>query len=128
MIRISSFFYGDTPFISTQRLAQLIARMHERDEPALVLMGMRPQSSKGYGRYILNDDGYVERIVEERDATEEEKRIELCNGGVMIADGKVLWSWLEEIKANNAKGEYYLTDLVAIANNREAEGCLSGSE
>lgn len=110
--------YGDTPFISTQRLAQLIARRQEQDEPALVLMGMRPKSPKGYGRYILNDDGYVERIVEERDATEEEKRIELCNGGVMIADGKVLWSWLEEIKPNNTKGEYYLTDLVAIANKK----------
>ena len=110
-----AILFGDTPFIETGTIKRLLARRKEQDNPALVLLGMRPTSPKGYGRYITDNDGYLLNIVEERDATESQRQIGLCNGGVMLVDREFLWSGLKEIQANNVKGEYYLTDLVAIA-------------
>lgn len=114
--------YGDSPFISTRTLQQLVARSQDADNPAVVVLGMRPQDPAKYGRLILNKAGGLDRIVEWKEANEEERAITLCNSGVMALDSKILWSLLDRIDNKNAKGEYYLTDIVELAR-RDGHNC-----
>ncbi|HEX2580910.1 MAG TPA: bifunctional UDP-N-acetylglucosamine diphosphorylase/glucosamine-1-phosphate N-acetyltransferase GlmU [Dongiaceae bacterium] len=107
--------YGDTPFVQTETLHALVARRAEKDNPALVLLAMRPRISRGYGRMVTDDGGNLLRIVEEKDTSAAERAIPLCNGGVMVAEGAFLRQAIPELVPANAKGEYYLTDLVALA-------------
>ncbi len=107
--------YGDSPFISTATLQALVARRHDADDPAVVVLGMRPQDPAKYGRLILDKSGGLDRIVEWKEASAEERAITLCNSGVMAIDGTVLWSLIDRIDNKNAKAEYYLTDLVELA-------------
>jgi len=110
--------YGDTPFISTETFEALLARRRAEDRPAAVVLGMRPGDPTGYGRLLVDGKGQLEAIVEHRDATAEERRIGLCNSGVMAVEGALLWDLLDEVGNDNAKGEYYLTDIVALARRR----------
>jgi len=110
--------YGDTPFISTATLEAMLVRRRAADRPAVVVLGMRPSVPGEYGRLVADGEGHLERIVEHRDATAEERQIGLCNSGVMAVDGRHLWSLLGEVEAKNAKGEYYLTDIVGLARRR----------
>jgi len=110
--------YGDTPFISTETFEALLARRRAEDRPAAVVLGMRPGDPTGYGRLLVDGKGQLEAIVEHRDATAEERRIGLCNSGVMAVEGALLWDLLGEVGNDNAKGEYYLTDIVALARRR----------
>lgn len=110
--------YGDTPFISTGTLERMLERRRAADAPAVVVLGMRPSDPGEYGRLVLGADGGLEAIVEHKDATPEERRIDLCNSGVMAIDGAELAPLLAQVKNDNAKGEYYLTDIVAIARAR----------
>jgi bifunctional UDP-N-acetylglucosamine pyrophosphorylase/glucosamine-1-phosphate N-acetyltransferase len=108
--------YGDTPLIGTatlRRLADEVLRGR-----AVAVAGMRPADPGPYGRLVVGADGTLERIVEAKDASEAERAITLCNAGVMAVDGRVLWALLEQVQPNNAKGEYYLTDLVGLARAR----------
>jgi bifunctional UDP-N-acetylglucosamine pyrophosphorylase/glucosamine-1-phosphate N-acetyltransferase len=107
--------YGDCPFISTATIKQLIARRRAADQPAVVVLGMRPADPAQYGRLIVGADGLLQAIVEYRDAGAEQRAITLCNSGVMAIDGKRLFALLDRVGNANAKGEYYLTDIVAIA-------------
>jgi len=86
--------------------------------PALVVMGFRPPDPAEYGRLVVAADGAFEAIVEARDASPEERAIGLCNGGVMAVDGALLFELLDGLGRDNAKGEYYLTDIVAAARGR----------
>ena len=79
---------------------------------------MRPADPGPYGRLVVGSDGTLERIVEAKDASASERAIGLCNAGVMAVDGRVLWELLDRVKPDNAKGEYYLTDLVGLARAR----------
>jgi len=110
--------YGDTPFIATETLRRMLARRRQADEPAVVVLGMRPADPGEYGRLVLAEDGYLHAIVEAKDASAEERRIDLCNSGVMAIAGAHLFSLLDMVGNDNAKGEYYLTDIVAIARSR----------
>jgi len=110
--------YGDTPFISTETFEALLARRRAEDRPAAVVLGMRPDDPTGYGRLLVDGKGQLEAIVEHRDATAEQRRIGLCNSGVMAVDGALIWDLLGEVGTDNAKGEYYLTDIVALARRR----------
>ena len=110
--------YGDTPFISTRTFEALLARRRAEDRPAVVVLGMRPDDPTGYGRLLVDGKGQLEAIVEHRDATAEQRGIGLCNSGVMAIDGALIWDLLGEVGNDNAKGEYYLTDIVAIARRR----------
>ena len=110
--------YGDTPFISTATFERLLARRRAADQPAVVVLGMRPADPAEYGRLIVDGDGRLEAIVEYRDATAAQRAIGLCNSGVMAVDGALLWELLAEVGNDNAKGEYYLTDIVALARRR----------
>src|SRR5437763_1720702 len=80
-----------------------------------VLGALRPPDPGPYGRFVLDRDGTLARIVEARDATPEEREIGLCNGGIMAIDARHLFELVDQIGNDNAKREYYLTDIVAIA-------------
>ena len=109
--------FGDTPFVATETFTRMLARRRQADNPAVVVLGMRPADSSAYGRLVLGADGMLQRIVEHKDATEAERAIGLCNSGVMAIDGAALWPLLERVGNDNAKGEYYLTDIVALARS-----------
>jgi bifunctional UDP-N-acetylglucosamine pyrophosphorylase / glucosamine-1-phosphate N-acetyltransferase len=107
--------FGDCPFISAETIGRLVARRRAADDPAVVVLGMRPADPAEYGRLVLGMDGALEAIVEYRDATTEQRAITLCNSGVMAIDGKRLFGLLDRVGNANAKREYYLTDIVGIA-------------
>jgi bifunctional UDP-N-acetylglucosamine pyrophosphorylase/glucosamine-1-phosphate N-acetyltransferase len=86
-----------------------------RPRAGLVLLAMRPEDPLRYGRLVTDASGAVARIVEWADATEAERAIRLCNAGVVSAPARDLFRWLRQVRNDNAKGEYYLTDVVALA-------------
>ncbi len=110
--------FGDTPLLTAATIETMLARRRGGDDPALVVLGFRPDDASGYGRLILDGAGSLESIVEDRDATPEQRAIALCNAGIMAVDGKQLFALLDAVGNDNAKGEYYLTDIVAIARGR----------
>ena len=85
--------------------------------PAIVVLGFRPQDPAQYGRLMVKD-GVLEEIVEYKDASPAQRAVDLCNSGVMVADGAILFDLLRAVKNDNAKKEYYLTDIIAIARHR----------
>jgi bifunctional UDP-N-acetylglucosamine pyrophosphorylase/glucosamine-1-phosphate N-acetyltransferase len=88
----------------------------EAEGPALVALGFRSAEPAGYGRMVLDpDDGRLLKIVEAADAGPEELAIDLCNGGAMLGRGPELFALLDRVGDDNAKGEYYLTDIYALA-------------
>ena len=107
--------YGDTPLITTETLSAVIEALGADDRCAVAVLGFLPDEPGAYGRLVLNDDGTLEKIVEAKEATEEELAIELCNSGVMAIRGDLAWKLLEKVKNDNTKKEYYLTDIVALA-------------
>ena len=109
--------YGDTPLTSSETLAKLLAE-RQRVDAAVAVIGMRPDEPGAYGRLVLGKDGTLDAIVEAKDASDEQRKITLCNSGVMAIDGKHLWSLLDAVGNSNAKHEYYLTDIVGIARGR----------
>ncbi|MEE3100855.1 MAG: bifunctional UDP-N-acetylglucosamine diphosphorylase/glucosamine-1-phosphate N-acetyltransferase GlmU, partial [Pseudomonadota bacterium] len=104
--------YADTPLVRAETLAAMAAA---RDAGAgLVALGFEAADPTGYGRLIL-EDGALVRIVEEKEATPAERAVTFANSGVICAEAPAMWDWLDEVSDDNAKGEFYLTDLVAIA-------------
>lgn len=114
--------YGDTPLLTAGTLRAMVARLAEPDAPALAVLGMRPDDPGQYGRLITDGAGGLQAIVEHADATPEQRAIGLCNGGLMAFDGRRLAGLIGAIGNDNAKGEYYLTDAVAIAR-AAGHGC-----
>jgi bifunctional UDP-N-acetylglucosamine pyrophosphorylase / glucosamine-1-phosphate N-acetyltransferase len=111
--------FGDTPFISAETLETMQAA---RAMHAVVILGFHATDPGRYGRLITNGDS-LERIVEYRDATDDERRITLCNSGVVMADAATLFDLVARVGNSNAAGEYYLPDIVAIAR---AQGLSAG--
>src|SRR5499427_3276432 len=103
--------FGDTPLIRPQTLTRIRGAL--ADGAALVVLGFRPKDPSGYGRLVLNG-GELVAIREELDASPAERAIALCNGGLMAFAGPTALAILERIGNDNRKGEYYLTDAVAI--------------
>ena len=104
--------YGDTPFIRAATLKRLRGALAAN--AAVAVLGFRPADPAGYGRLIVAG-GKLIAIREEADASASERAIDLCNGGIMALSGAQALAILERIGAHNRKGEYYLTDAVAIA-------------
>ncbi|WP_421850592.1 bifunctional UDP-N-acetylglucosamine diphosphorylase/glucosamine-1-phosphate N-acetyltransferase GlmU [Oricola sp.] len=107
--------FGDTPLVRADVLAAMRAKLAEG--AAVVVAGFRPESPFGYGR-LVEKDGKLLAIREERDASSEEKAITYCNGGIMAFRGAEVLAILDAVGNDNAKGEYYMTDAVEIANAR----------
>lgn len=112
---IVTIVYGDNPLIGEATLDRLGTRLAEGDA-GLVLLGTRPPEAGAFGR-IVGPPGFAERIVEFTDATEDERTIPLCNVGGFSARADDMRRWLARIGNDNAKGEYYLTELVSIARS-----------
>ena len=105
--------YADTPLIRPETLAAMRAA---RDAgAAAVALGFEAADPGGYGRLILGADGALDRIVEAKDADAAERAVTLCNSGVMMVDAALLMPLIDRVGNDNAKGEYYLTDIVALA-------------
>jgi len=109
--------FADTPFLAPETLARMAAA---RDGGAdIVALGFEAETPGAYGRMVTGPGNSLERIVEARDATPEELAIRTCNSGVIAADCAILLRLLAEVRNDNAKGEYYLTDIIGLAR---AEG------
>jgi bifunctional UDP-N-acetylglucosamine pyrophosphorylase/glucosamine-1-phosphate N-acetyltransferase len=104
--------YGDVPLLQPETLQTLLSKTTEK---TLSLLTVNLANPKGYGRIVRDDSGKVLRIVEEKDATETEKKIVEGNTGILAVQGKALKKWLSQLGNNNAQGEYYLTDIIALA-------------
>jgi bifunctional UDP-N-acetylglucosamine pyrophosphorylase/glucosamine-1-phosphate N-acetyltransferase len=104
--------FGDTPLIRPQTLMRMREALAEG--AAVVVLGFRPQDPSGYGRLVL-EGGELVAIREELDASPAERALNLCNGGLMALAGATALAILERIGNDNRKGEYYLTDAVAVA-------------
>lgn len=110
---------GDGPFIETETLRAMIA---EREKgAAVVVLGFRPKDTAQYGRLVTDDAGRLLAIVEHRDADEATRAIGFCNSAIMAIDAARLFDLVERIGNDNAKGEYYLTDIVAIARAEQLD-------
>lgn len=107
--------YGDTPLVEAETMARMLRRLHEADEPAIVVVGFRTDDPGAYGRIVAGDDGTIARMVEYKDASPAERAIDLCNSGLMAARAKDLFALLARIRNDNAAGEYYLPDIVMLA-------------
>jgi bifunctional UDP-N-acetylglucosamine pyrophosphorylase/glucosamine-1-phosphate N-acetyltransferase len=114
--------YGDTPFVETETLRRMIDRLDGDGGPGVVVLASSPADPAKYGRIILGEGDRIARMVEFRDATEEERAVGLCNSGMMAVRAKDLFRWLDKVGNDNAAGEYYLPDVVniAAAEGREA--------
>ncbi len=110
--------FGDTPLITTATLEALLEERRRAPAAAAVVLGMRPGDPAEYGRLVLSASGVLEAIVEAKDADAEQRRIGLCNSGVMAIDAGHVRALVGAIGNDNAKGEYYLTDIVAIARRQ----------
>ena len=108
-----AILYADNPLIRPETMRRLLGRRRAGD-PGLALLAFRPDDPGRYGRVIVQD-GHVARIVEWVDATEAERAIDLCNAGVLCAGAEDMARWLKAVRTDNTKGEYYLTDVVALA-------------
>ncbi len=107
--------FGDTPLIDAGALAKARAKLAGGAE--IVVLGFHPADPTGYGR-LVEHDGKLFAIVEDKECNADQKKIGYCNGGLMAISGKHALSLLESVGNKNAKGEYYLTDIVAIAHHR----------
>jgi bifunctional UDP-N-acetylglucosamine pyrophosphorylase/glucosamine-1-phosphate N-acetyltransferase len=105
--------FGDTPLVRAETLERLLAA--RKDGAAVIIAGFRPADPGPYGRLVEDGDGRIARIVEAKDASPEEFAIGLCNGGIMAIDARRAFDLVGRIGCDNAKGEYYLTDIVALA-------------
>jgi bifunctional UDP-N-acetylglucosamine pyrophosphorylase/glucosamine-1-phosphate N-acetyltransferase len=105
--------YADNPLIRPETLQRLLG-CRRAGHSGLALLAFRPTDPARYGR-VLTNGGFVERIVEWADATEDERAITLCNAGVLCASAPDMRRWLGDVRADNSKGEFYLTDVVALA-------------
>lgn len=104
--------YADTPLVSIETFEKLRAPL--ADGAGIVGLGFNAKNPTGYGRFIMSGDQLLD-IREHKDATEAERAISLCNGGLMAFQGAIGLTVLDKVDNKNAKGEYYLTDIVAIA-------------
>ncbi|MFM5950046.1 MAG: bifunctional UDP-N-acetylglucosamine diphosphorylase/glucosamine-1-phosphate N-acetyltransferase GlmU [Novosphingobium sp.] len=107
--------YGDVPFVSAATMRSMIARLHGADAPAVVVLGFEPADTLAYGRVIAEGDRIV-KMVEHKDASEAERACRLCNSGLMAVRSADLFGLLARVTNDNSQGEYYLVDVVNIAN------------
>ena len=106
---------GDTPLITSETLKEFV-EYHRTNNSDLTVMSAIFDNPANYGRIIRNDSGHVDRIVEEKDASSEQKAIKEINAGIYCLNWKKVKPAFSELKTNNAQGEYYLTDIIKWGN------------
>lgn len=107
--------YADVPFVRAETMRAMLDRLHDDDAPAVVVLGFEPAHALQYGRVIARN-GRIEKMVEHKDASDTERACRLCNSGLMAVKSNELFTLLDRVGNDNAQGEYYLTDIVNIAN------------
>ncbi len=107
--------YGDVPFVGSDTMRGMLDRLHAPDAPAVVVLAFEPDDPLHYGRVIARD-GRIAKMVEHKDATPEERACRLCNSGLMAVRADELFGLLARVGNANSQGEYYLVDIVNIAN------------
>ena len=107
--------YGDVPFVPAATMQAMIDRLGAADAPAVVVLAFEPADPLQYGRVITEGD-YVTKMVEHKDATDAERAVRLCNSGLMAAKSADLFALLARVTDDNAAKEFYLVDIVNIAN------------
>ncbi len=108
--------YGDVPFVRAKTMRAMIERLHGADNPTVVVLGFEPEDALQYGRVLAHEDGRIAKMVEYQDADEAERACTMCNSGLMAARSDELFALLGQVGNANALGEYYLVDVVNIAN------------
>lgn len=106
---------GDVPLVNAAACQALIAQAADK----LAILSFNKADPSGYGRIVRNTDGLVTAIVEHKDASESQRAINEVNTGIMAMPNRYLTQWLTQLSNNNAQGEYYLTDIVALANQQQ---------
>ena len=114
--------YGDVPLIEVETLQRLLQQANDRQ---LGLLTVNLNDPTGYGRIVRDGNGVVNAIVEHKDATPEQRQIREVNTGILAVPGKHLGDWLGRLSNSNAQGEYYLTDVIAMA---VADGLVVATE
>jgi bifunctional UDP-N-acetylglucosamine pyrophosphorylase/glucosamine-1-phosphate N-acetyltransferase len=112
--------YGDVPMVSADTMREMIFRLNNGSSPRAVVLGFRPDDAAAYGRIIADDQGEIEKMVEYKDAGDAERRVNLCNSGLMAARSTDLFILLDQISNDNAAGEYYLPDIVMLPGQKSA--------
>jgi bifunctional UDP-N-acetylglucosamine pyrophosphorylase/glucosamine-1-phosphate N-acetyltransferase len=107
--------YGDTPLVTATTMARMLERLRAPDAPAAVVVAFRPDDPRHYGRIVADADGTIVKMVEHKDASAQERAIDLCNSGLMAVRARDLWPLLARVGNANAAGEFYLPDIVMIA-------------
>jgi len=107
--------YGDTPFVEAATLKRMLERLDGDGGPGVVVLASTPPDPLKYGRIILGKGEHIAKMVEYKDATEEERAVRLCNSGMMAVRAPDLFRWLSQVGNDNVAGEYYLPDVVNIA-------------
>jgi bifunctional UDP-N-acetylglucosamine pyrophosphorylase/glucosamine-1-phosphate N-acetyltransferase len=107
---------GDTPLITSETMEALI-RQHEQENAKATLLTAKAEDPTGYGRVLRNAEGTVEKVVEHKDAAEEERAVKEINTGTYCFDNQTLFKALKRVNNNNAQGEYYLPDVIEIIKN-----------
>ena len=111
--------YGDAPLAGSATMRSLLKARTVPPKPSLVVLGMRPEDSGEYGRLITDINGLLIAIVEHRDASLDQRVESLCNAGPLAGPVELIFELLGEVGKDNAKGEYYLTDIARLARGRE---------
>ena len=107
--------YGDVPFINADTVNKMIEKRQSGSD--IVILGFKAEVPGSYGR-IISQNGKIKKIIEAKDATDSEIQINLCNSGIILIDSKNLLDLIEKLENNNASKEYYLTDVVGLANSQ----------
>ena len=107
--------YGDVPLVSAATMQRMVDRLNDEDRPVAVVLGFRPTDPGAYGRIATDDGRAIRKMVEFKDASQDERAINLCNSGLMAISARDLFALLAKVGNANAAGEYYLPDVVMIA-------------
>ncbi|MGA8178749.1 MAG: sugar phosphate nucleotidyltransferase [Desulfobacterales bacterium] len=115
---------GDVPLLTENTLVHFFED-HVKSRRDISLLAVEIENPKGYGRLLINEDRRLTGIVEESDATEEQKKLKLINTGIYCIKKEILFDSIKKIKSNNVKGEFYLTDIVEIGyRNKRVMGVM----
>ncbi|HEX6374697.1 MAG TPA: bifunctional UDP-N-acetylglucosamine diphosphorylase/glucosamine-1-phosphate N-acetyltransferase GlmU [Allosphingosinicella sp.] len=106
---------GDVPFVRPATMRAMLETLHADPAPACVVLGFRPPDAGAYGRILASDDGSIAKMVEHKDASEEERGVGLCNSNLFALRSADLWDLLKRVGNANVQAEYYLPDIVMVA-------------